>query len=720
MTKTSFVKPIGEILQQAGLVSAEQIEEALQEQTRNGTLKLGEILARRGWLKQETANFFAEQWPQRLLQRWRQPIGRDLRAAALLDSQQVQLLLEEQNQTGTRFGELAVEKGWLTQDTIDFFLTSLRLRSDIEEQEIETQIDDQPMRLQAIQDQLRRNQHCDPYQLLLTYQKTLWHKVLRNPESQEQIELLKLGLILEQDHQFVIANPDFQAIFNTSWVDQELGDLRPFEKVRINLFKLTERASLPFVALEEVFFWTGREPFLTQAICQTIYDSETFIPANEEKERVSQIVRTHLIEDWENKVAAQHLQEILNSLSHSNSNSVALLKRYQQVIRQEALATSNDPEQEALLKLGLVVQNQRKLSVANRIYAAVFNEQWVTEEMARQQQSLLDINDINPSKLVPSPYSRDPVPAQDARPRPKSASNLGRLLMGLLLLGIIGTLIAIFAHRFLNHQTVTRNFNRGNERFNQGKYEEAIAKYNAVLNVDGNYHQAWTNRGYALAGTGKHSQMLSSCRSATIIEPQAVYAWNCQGEALHNLKQFEEAIEAFEQAIQLEPSDPVFWINKSESLIALKQFESALSASQTALEQLEKIESQTIGQGNIEQELAIAWSTKGRVFRSTDRYTDARDAYEKSLDYNPNYYPAQLGKGITLKHLKQYQEANAQFKKTLNSQLTEGQQAEVWFYSGLTYCKLRQPDQAVVAYNNALNLKPNFEAAQTAKSTYCR
>lgn len=53
---TQSKKPLGEILLKAGLVSVFQIEIALEEQ-KQSDLKIGEILASRFWIKEETANF---------------------------------------------------------------------------------------------------------------------------------------------------------------------------------------------------------------------------------------------------------------------------------------------------------------------------------------------------------------------------------------------------------------------------------------------------------------------------------------------------------------------------------------------------------------------------------------------------------------------------------------------------------------------------------------
>ncbi|WOD40327.1 hypothetical protein [Nodosilinea sp. E11] len=42
-----------------------------------------------------------------------------------MDSQQIDALLKEQKQAGLRIGALAVLRGWLSQETLDWFLRSL-------------------------------------------------------------------------------------------------------------------------------------------------------------------------------------------------------------------------------------------------------------------------------------------------------------------------------------------------------------------------------------------------------------------------------------------------------------------------------------------------------------------------------------------------------------------------------------------------------------------
>ena len=119
-------KPLGEVLIEAGLITANQIEFALQQQSQSKR-RIGEILASHNWIKQQTANFFAEQWHDLLQQKQKKPLIYYFRQAGLLDEAQIAKLLREQQQRTkpTRFHRIAVELGYLKQITVDFFLANI-------------------------------------------------------------------------------------------------------------------------------------------------------------------------------------------------------------------------------------------------------------------------------------------------------------------------------------------------------------------------------------------------------------------------------------------------------------------------------------------------------------------------------------------------------------------------------------------------------------------
>jgi hypothetical protein len=124
----SSAKKIGLLLQESSLVSPAQIEVALYDQMTYNHLRLGEILSLRGWIKQETVDFFADRWPSELHLLYRKRIGYYLKSAALLDDRQILSILGEQPKLGLRFGAIAVLHGWLRQETLNFFLENLSPR----------------------------------------------------------------------------------------------------------------------------------------------------------------------------------------------------------------------------------------------------------------------------------------------------------------------------------------------------------------------------------------------------------------------------------------------------------------------------------------------------------------------------------------------------------------------------------------------------------------
>ena len=126
LTKKSLTyKLLGEILIEAGLVSNSQLEVALNEQKEYSHLRLGEILALHGWLKQETSDFFAESWVKLLRENYKRPLGYYLQEAGILTTRQIKEIIDEQKRLGIKFGLIAILRGWLNDQTLEFFLKYL-------------------------------------------------------------------------------------------------------------------------------------------------------------------------------------------------------------------------------------------------------------------------------------------------------------------------------------------------------------------------------------------------------------------------------------------------------------------------------------------------------------------------------------------------------------------------------------------------------------------
>lgn len=125
-----IIKPVGQVLQEAGLINEGQLQVALIEQGIYTNLKLGEILALHGWVKQETADFFGEQMHYLIEKNIHVKIGNYFHQAGLLSQEDIDDILTEQKDLGIKFGSAAVLKGCLKQETLEFFLKYFALETE--------------------------------------------------------------------------------------------------------------------------------------------------------------------------------------------------------------------------------------------------------------------------------------------------------------------------------------------------------------------------------------------------------------------------------------------------------------------------------------------------------------------------------------------------------------------------------------------------------------
>ncbi|WP_319421505.1 tetratricopeptide repeat protein [Pleurocapsa sp. FMAR1] len=619
---------LGTVLQQAGLVSDDQVKTALIQQKQTGNnLRIGEILAFQGRIDPKTADFFAERWFTVTKEQAQQPIGQYLKQAALLNEQQIQEILKEQQQTKLKFGEMAIAKGWLKPATVSFFVKNLTFQS----------------------------------------KSTLEVK---------------------------------QSVFSDS-LDSSQKVHQEFLKIKLRLLNLENQDVYSEKALDTVLLWTGGQSPLTQKLFEFI--SQENIIKGKEKEQIDYLIENKLLNNLQDKNLINHFETIKERLLHNQQcEPKTLLRLYRQVLEEKVL-TDESKEQQELLRTGLVIKQQDKLAAANPIYQSLFDLVWIEKNLnSLDNQNTLELAIVPEVSIVASPE-----PAQ-------KQSRLAKTRNILLLLAFIA-LLSVFLNNMFKRMMIKSTFAQGNALLQQKSFEQALEKYNELLKTDSNYFQAWTNRGYALAGIQQYEEMQKSCSTATIIKPTAVYAWNCVGEALRNLKKPQEAISAFDEAIALAPNDPILLINKSESLKAMGKEAESLAVTKEAIQVLEQKES-VEGKETVSSEFAVALTFLGNGYRQTKQYQEAIKSYDRALQYSSDYFPARIGKGISLNQSQQFQQAQNEFRAILNnSQLTDSNKAQAWFYLGDTLCASEQKAAGVAAFDQAIKLQPSYEAAKTAQ-----
>ncbi|HBB30635.1 MAG TPA: GAF domain-containing protein [Cyanobacteria bacterium UBA8803] len=144
--------------------------------------------------------------------------------------------------------------------------------------------------------------------------------------------------------------------------------------------------------LVEVLKWTGGQPFLTQQLFKLIVEAEGSPSLGAEAEWLENLVRSHWLENWENQPELVHLRTIRDRLINQKHRSIRLLKLYRRILQQGEAIVNESSEQRELRLLGLVIKQQGKLRVHNRIYESIFNQIWI-ENALKSIQAELDPSD---------------------------------------------------------------------------------------------------------------------------------------------------------------------------------------------------------------------------------------------------------------------------------------------------------------------------------------
>lgn len=154
-----------------------------------------------------------------------------------------------------------------------------------------------------------------------------------------------------------------------------------WDEARLLAQGLVGKVSNPQAVLKEVLAWTGGQPFLTQKLCNLVLTCESPIPADGEAKWVENLVRSRVIQNWESQDVPEHLKTIRDRILRNEQRAGRLLGLYQLFLQWGEVVADNSAEQMELRLSGLVVEQQGKLRVYNRIYEFVFDQNWVVKAL---------------------------------------------------------------------------------------------------------------------------------------------------------------------------------------------------------------------------------------------------------------------------------------------------------------------------------------------------
>lgn len=170
----------------------------------------------------------------------------------------------------------------------------------------------------------------------------------------------------------------------------DLEGFKPKESTPL-MAGFAELVYYPQAVLEEILAWTGGRPFLTQKLCRIVVraalqqakqdgGTPSATSAQAEQQWVCDLVQTQVIDHWESKDEPEHLRTIRDRMLYSEQ-ALELLQLYRSLLLGEKISADNKLEQLELRLTGLVVKQGGCLAIANPIYQAIFNLDWVDRQL---------------------------------------------------------------------------------------------------------------------------------------------------------------------------------------------------------------------------------------------------------------------------------------------------------------------------------------------------
>ena len=173
-----------------------------------------------------------------------------------------------------------------------------------------------------------------------------------------------------------------------------------------------------------------------------------------------------------------------------------------------------------------------------------------------------------------------------------------------------------------------------------------------------------------------YHEALDEYEAAVASDPYNSIAWNKLGVAHMRTGRYEDAVKAFEHAIAIDPYYSESWTNLGDSLAILGNHREAIRAYDRAL--------------GINQRDIYALLRKGMSLQETGDSTGAMDIYEEVI---------RLADLETRKHPNY-----------------AGFDPEIWTNKGDALSRLGRYEEAVSAYETALEINPKFERAEQGRT----
>jgi predicted O-linked N-acetylglucosamine transferase (SPINDLY family) len=239
--------------------------------------------------------------------------------------------------------------------------------------------------------------------------------------------------------------------------------------------------------------------------------------------------------------------------------------------------------------------------------------------------------------------------------------------------------------------------NLGLVLFNRKRFDDARKCQECAIALKPNLVVAQTGLGNSLMRLGLPAEAIAAHDRAIALKPDYADAHCNRGMALLPLGRNAEANASFDRALSLNPRHMEAMFGKGLASINLNHVDDAIAAFDAALA--------------VKPGAAHVLAQRGRLHQMAGRFDQAKADYEAALAHDPMLEMALLGRA-QLGHFKDVAQSVEACRKVLEQ---NPRSEDAWLWLGVCYAKQGEVAAAIAHFDHALEIRPDFAEAMTAK-----
>ena len=289
-----------------------------------------------------------------------------------------------------------------------------------------------------------------------------------------------------------------------------------------------------------------------------------------------------------------------------------------------------------------------------------------------------------------------------------------------------------------NLKTAAEFNERGDQSYNEGEYDLALADYNRALEQDPKNAEATSNRGWVYYQQGNLDKAGKEFDDALNLDPQWMQALTGRAYVYRDQKKYQEAINRFTKAIDISKDAnqrATLYNKRGDAYYAMENYNAALADytqsitenadkgrphadSAWALYRLERYDEALEALDKaiaLEPQKAEYWNLSGSIYRAQKDFSQAIASYGKVVQLNPQDDDGWNDLGVAHFAAGQFDEVVAALTKAIELNA----QNQVYYRNrGHAYQKLGRHEQAVADFTRAIELTAPAELLELRRSSY--